>query len=277
MENTREAKMQYLLEKKTGYDFYDLCTIVGILRAPGGCPWDIEQTHKSIRNDFIEETYEVIEAIDTGNPKLLREELGDVLLQVVFHAQLENESGRFDIGGVTNDICVKLIHRHPHVFGNVTAKDTEAVLSNWEQIKGEEKQRVTVTDKLNAIPPMLPALMRAAKVGKKAKMFDFASADEVFDKLDEETAEVKEAIAGGDHDRIDEEIGDLLLTVTSLSRKVGVDPEGALYRATNKFIDRFSAVEKTVLESGGSMEQESAEELNRIWNKVKQNSEKIQK
>ena len=277
MENTREAKMQYLLEKKTGYDFYDLCMIVGILRAPGGCPWDIEQTHKSIRNDFIEETYEVIEAIDTGNPKLLREELGDVLLQVVFHAQLENESGRFDIGGVTNDICVKLIHRHPHVFGNVTAKDTETVLSNWEQIKGEEKQRVTVTDKLNAIPPMLPALMRAAKVGKKAKMFDFASAEEVFDKLDEETAEVKEAIAGGDHDRIDEEIGDLLLTVTSLSRKVGVDPEGALYRATNKFIDRFSAVEKTVLESGRSMEQESAEELNRIWNKVKQNSEKIQK
>lgn len=270
-ENVRKAKMDYLLSKKTGYDFYDLALIVELLRAPGGCPWDIEQTHKSIRNDFIEETYEVIEAIDTEDPKLLREELGDVLLQVVFHAQLEKEQGSFDISGVTNDICAKLIHRHPHVFGNVTAEDTATVLSNWEQIKGEEKQRVTVTDKLNAIPPMLPALMRAAKVGKKAKMFDFASADEVFDKLDEETAEVREAISGGDADRIDEEIGDLLLTVTSLSRKTGVDPEGALFRATNKFIRRFSAVEQEVLASGRTMEQVDVEELNRIWDKVKQN------
>lgn len=271
-ESVRKQKMEYLLSKKSGYDFYDLALVVELLRAPGGCPWDMEQTHKSIRNDFIEETYEVIEAIDTENPVLLREELGDVLLQVAFHAQLEKESERFDINGVTNDICVKLIHRHPHVFGNVVANDTETVLSNWDKIKGEEKQRKTVTDKLNAIPPMLPALMRAAKVGKKASMFDFSGVDEVFDKLDEEKREVMEAVASGDAAQIDEEIGDLLLTVTSLARKVGTDPEGALFRATNKFIRRFSAVESRILESGRTLEEVSSEEMNKIWDEFKQKS-----
>ena len=159
---TVQEKIKALLQKER-YCFEDLVTVVEVLRAPEGCPWDREQDHHSIRDDLIEETYEVIEAIDTDDPVLLREELGDVMLQVVFHARIEEECGVFDMDDVANDICVKLIHRHPHVFGSVQADTSEQVLTNWEMIKSEEKERKTVTDKLRAVPPMLPALMRAAK------------------------------------------------------------------------------------------------------------------
>ena len=155
---TTDEKIRYLLEKKS-YGFDDLVLLVEVLRSDKGCPWDREQDHKSIRKDLIEETYEVVEAIDTENPTLLREELGDVLLQVVFHAQIEREAERFTMDDVANDICVKLIHRHPHVFGEVSADTSDKVLSNWEKIKSEEKHRNTITDKLKAITPMLPALM----------------------------------------------------------------------------------------------------------------------
>ena len=244
-------------------------TVVELLRSEGGCPWDMEQTHKSIRNDFIEETYEVIEAIDTEDPVLLREELGDVLLQVVFHARIEQENDVFGMAEVSNDICAKLIHRHPHVFGTVEVENSAEVLKNWEAIKGEEKQRVTVTDKLRAIPPMYPALMRAQKVGKKAACFDFGSADEVYKKLDEEIAEVKAAAASGDQAAVEEELGDLLLTVTSLARKLGVKSEEALFHATNKFIDRFEKVENAVLEAGKDMETLTMAELDAIWDGIK--------
>ena len=264
----RKEKIEYLLSKEA-YDFDDLVLIVTILRSEGGCPWDIEQTHKSLRRDFIEETYEVIEAIDTENPTLLREELGDVMLQVVFHADIEREEGRFDISGVANDICAKLIHRHPHVFGTVEVKDKDEVLVNWDKIKGEEKQRVTHTDKLRSIPPMLPALMRAQKVGKKASFFDFGTAEEVISKLYEEIDEVKEAYEDGERAHIEEEIGDLLLTVTSLCRKVGVDAEEAMNKATNKFIDRFERVENKTLEAGKNIEEMSMSELDAIWDKIK--------
>jgi len=186
----RQKKVDYLLNCER-YGFDELVLVMELLRGEGGCPWDIEQTHKSIRKDFIEETYEVIEAIDTEDPVLLREELGDVLLQVAFHSQIEREEGRFDIYDVTNDICAKLIHRHPHVFGEVKVNNSDDVLVNWDKIKGEEKHRETLTDKLRAIPPMLPALMRAQKVGKKASFFDFETADAVFDKLYEEYSELK--------------------------------------------------------------------------------------
>ena len=244
---TVAQKKTMLLEKAAeGYGFEDLITVVEVLRSEEGCPWDREQDHKSIRRDFIEETYEVIEAIDTDDPKLLREELGDVLLQVTFHAQIEAEKGVFDIEDVANDICVKLIHRHPHVFGDVKADTSEKVLSNWEIIKSEEKERKTVTDKLRAIPPMLPALMRAEKVGKKATM------------------------DGGERDEIFEEMGDLLLSVTSLCRKLGVESEVALGAATNKFIDRFDAVEQEVISQGKQMSELTLGELDAIWDKNKQ-------
>ena len=265
----RDQNVRYLLEKNTPYTFDDLVTVVELLRSEGGCPWDMEQTHKSIRNDFIEETYEVIEAIDTEDPVLLREELGDVLLQVVFHARIEQENDVFGMAEVSNDICAKLIHRHPHVFGTVEVENSAEVLKNWEAIKGEEKQRVTVTDKLRAIPPMYPALMRAQKVGKKASCFDFGSAEEVYAKLDEEIAEVKAAAACGDQDAVAEELGDLLLTVTSLARKLGVKSEEALFHATNKFIDRFEKVENAVLEAGKDMETLTMAELDAIWDGIK--------
>lgn len=265
---TTEEKIEYLL-KKERYTFDDLVTVVEVLRSPVGCPWDIEQTHKSIRKDFIEETYEVIEAIDTENPELLREELGDVLLQVVFHAQIEAEEGRSTVEDVANDVCIKLIHRHPHVFGEVEADTSEKVLSNWEKIKSEEKERRTVTDKLRAIPPMLPALMRAEKVGKKASCFDFGSREEVMDKVREELLELDEAIAEGEHAHVEEEMGDLLLTLTSLCRKIGVEPEVALSRATDKFICRFETLENAVIEAGKDINSMSMTELDAVWDEIK--------
>ena len=265
---TAEEKISVLLNKSE-YGFEDLVMIMEVLRSEEGCPWDREQTHKSIRKDLIEETYEVIEAIDTDDPELLREELGDLLLQIVFHARIEDEQKVFDINDVAGDVCKKLIHRHPHVFGEVVVKDTDNVLSNWEKIKSEEKSRITVTDKLRAIPPMLPALMRAEKVGKKAKCFDFADADEVMDKVCEELTELSDAVNDGNYDAMEEEMGDLLLTVTSLCRKLKIDPELALSKATNKFIDRFDLVEQAVIDAGKDIDDVTNQELNSIWDEIK--------
>jgi len=267
-DNEKQRKVERLLSLQR-YSFDDLCEIVTILRSNVGCPWDKEQTHKSLRKDFIEETYEVIEAIDTEDAKLLREELGDVLLQIVFHADIEHEEGRFDIEDVANDISAKLIHRHPHVFGELKLDNSDDVLANWDKIKGVEKQRNTLTDKLRSIPPMLPALMRAQKVGKKASFFDFPTVDEVYAKLNEEIEEVKEASLSGDKDAVMEEMGDLLLTVTSLARKLGVDSEQALFNATNKFLDRFEKVENAVVQQGKNVENMTMTELDEVWDSIK--------
>lgn len=265
---TVAEKKKYLLEKKS-YGVDDLVTVVEVLRSDEGCPWDREQTHKSVRKEFIEETYEVIEAIDTDNPVLLREELGDVLLQVAFHTQMEREKGGFTLDDVANDICVKLIHRHPHVFGDVVAETSEKVLSNWEIIKSEEKERKTVTDKLRSIPPMLPALMRAEKVGKKASCFDFADADSVMLKVKEELGELEEALSSNDADSIEEEMGDLIFSMVSLCRKIGVEPEVALNKATEKFIKRFSVLESAVIAEGKDITKMEMTELDAVWDRIK--------
>ena len=262
------SKKKELCSKKV-YDFNDLVTVMEVLRSEEGCPWDREQTHETIRNDFIEETYEVIEAIDTSDPVLLREELGDVMLQVVFHSRIEEEKGGFSIADVCNDICKKLIHRHPHVFGDVQIDNSSEVLDVWNDIKNEEKSRITMTDKLRAIPPMLPALMRAEKVGKKAKCFDFPNAESVRAKVDEELREMDEAIEQGNADAIEEEMGDLLLTIASLCRKIGVHPEEALKKATDKFIDRFETLENETVKRGIDMEKSSMETLDAIWDEIK--------
>lgn len=262
-------EFEYLATKKEKYNFDDLCLLADLLRREGGCPWDREQTHKSIRKDIIEETYEVIEAIDNGDPELMREELGDLLWQVVFHAQLEREEGRSDMSDIIHDICAKLVHRHPHVFGTVVAETSDVVLSNWEKIKTEEKQRNTVTSKLQSVPPALPALMRAQKVGKRASFFDFANADEVFVKLDEEVRELKEAVDSGDKQAVNEEFGDVLFTAVSLARKLGVDSEEALTFATEKFISRFARLEDAVIAEGKDITALSMAELDAIWDKIK--------
>ena len=188
-----------------------------------------------------------------------------MLLQVVFHARICEEDGQFDVNQVTDGICRKLIHRHPHVFADVCADTSEEVLKNWENIKSEEKSRKTITDKLRAVPPMLPALMRATKVGKKASCFDFPEISDVMDKLSEEFVEVSEAIEEGNEAHIHEEIGDLLLTVTSLCRKVGVSAEDALRDATDKFINRFERIETGLAEKGIAISDVPVEELDKIW------------
>ncbi len=268
--NMEEKKKQIL--NKTEYDTDDLVTIVEILRAPGGCPWDREQTHRSIRNDLIEETYEVIEAIDNDDPVLLREELGDLLLQIAMHAQMEREAERCTLDDIANDICRKMIHRHPHVFGDVVANTSGEVLSNWEKIKSVEKSRTTVAAKLRAVPPALPALMRAVKVGKKASMMDFPDRQDAFDKIGEELAEVREALAG-DPAALEEELGDLLLTVASLCRLTGVDAERTLNKATDKFISRFAAVEEMALSTGRDLAEMSVEEREDLWQMAKKSAE----
>jgi tetrapyrrole methylase family protein/MazG family protein len=265
--------IKYLATKNDKYSFDDLCLLAKILRSEGGCPWDREQTHKSIRKDIIEETYEVIEAIDTEDPELMREELGDLLWQVIFHAELECEEGRSDMSDIIHDICAKLVHRHPHVFGTVVADTSDVVLSNWEKIKTEEKQRNTVTSKLESVPPALPALMRAQKIGKRAPFFDFANADEVLTKLDEETNELKAAISSGNAADIDEEFGDLLFTAVSLARKLGLDAEESLTRASEKFIKRFAVLENEVISEGKDITTLTMPELDEIWDRIKHRSE----
>ena len=191
------------------------------------------------------------------------------MLQIALHARMEEEQGRFTFEDVAGDVCRKMIHRHPHVFGDVKAETTGQVLENWESIKSEEKKRQTVTDKLRAIPRQYPALMRAAKVGKKAKMMDFPNTESVFDKVSEELAEVRGAMLTMDDDALCEEVGDLLLTVTSLARKLGVDPELALTRATDKFIDRFAGVEAAAAAVGAELESMTDAQKDALWENAK--------
>lgn len=228
-----------VLKNKQSYTFEDLLAVTRILRSENGCPWDREQDHHSIRAELIEETYEVIEAIDNEDSKLLREELGDLLFQIVFHSQIEAESERFDIEGVINDITAKMVHRHPHVFGDVNVENSAQVLSNWEVIKTEEKQRNTLLEKLRAIPPMLPALMRASKVGKKIGQADKESPEQLLDALEQQIADTRVALfeENGDPNHV---IGALLMQITDLSRVLGVNAEYALSKETDALIERVA-------------------------------------
>ena len=255
---------------KDSYGVKDLEEIVRILRAPGGCPWDAEQTHQSIRRNFLEEAYEAVEAIDEGSPEHLEEELGDVLLQVVMHARMEQEAGRFDLAGVADGICKKLIYRHPHVFGDVAVSGTGEVLSNWEALKRKEKGQATNTDALEAVARALPALWRAEKVQKKARKagFDWPDVSGALDKLSEELEELKTAAAEGTN--VEEELGDLLFSAVNAARFLKVDPEDALNGATDKFIGRFRKVEAQAAAQGKAMEDMGLEELDALWERAKE-------
>ncbi len=256
---------------KDHYNVEDLINIVEILRSPEGCPWDREQDHKSIRRDFLEETYEVIEAINKNDKELLLEELGDVLLQVVFHTQIEREQGCFELSDVADGICKKMIERHPHVFGEVKADTSAEVLENWDVIKKRTKKQKSQTESMLSIPREFPALMRADKVQKKASKvgFDWDNIDGAFDKIKEELAELKAAVKNGDKDNMREELGDLLFSVVNASRFIGVDSEEALTGSTDKFIDRFSKVEKMADERGMNMKETDLSELDKLWDLAK--------
>lgn len=255
--------------RKETYGLKDLEDIVSILRAPGGCPWDGEQTHESLRRGLLEESCEVIEAINEQNPEHLKEELGDVLLQVVFHADIEREAGRFDLEAVANGICKKLIFRHPHVFGDVSVSDSAEVLVNWDALKREEKHQETYTDTLTSVAKSLPALWRAEKVQKKAKKagFDWDDCSGAVDKLSEELSELKQAIADGTN--IDEELGDLMFAAVNVSRFVDADPEECLNAATEKFISRFAKVEALAAAQGKDMKEMTLQELDKLWEEAK--------
>ena len=255
--------------RKNSYSLKDLENIVSILRSPGGCPWDAEQDHKSLRRALLEESCEVIEAIDEESPDHLKEELGDVLLQVVFHADIEREAGRFDLEAVADGVSKKLIFRHPHVFGDVEVADSAEVLVNWDQLKRQEKSQDTYTDTLTAVAKSLPALWRAEKVQKKAKKagFDWPDASGAVDKLSEELGELKEAIEQGTN--VAEELGDLLFSIVNVSRFLKTDPEEALNAATEKFISRFAKVEEMALSQGKDMAQMPLEDLDKLWEQAK--------
>ncbi|MFG6352832.1 MAG: nucleoside triphosphate pyrophosphohydrolase, partial [Oscillospiraceae bacterium] len=204
--------------EKRAYDCQDLREIVRILRSPGGCSWDGAQTHQSIRRNFLEESYEVAEAIDEGSPEHLREELGDVLLQVVFHASIEEDAGRFNLDDVADGVCKKLIYRHPHVFGDVAVHSTDEILSNWEELKKKEKGQATQADAVDAVARTLPALWRAEKMKKKAAKagFDWRDISGALDKLSEELDELRAAALSGDGNPI-EELGDLLFAAAAIA------------------------------------------------------------
>ena len=256
---------------KETYDISDLIHIMRILRAPDGCPWDRVQTHESIRQNFIEETYEAVEAIDKGDSPLLKEELGDVLMQVIFHSLMEEEAGRFDFNDVCNDVCQKLIIRHPHVFGNIEADTPEEVLKNWDAIKMQTKSQKSTADSVDDVARSLPALMRAQKVQKRSAKsgMDFRSAEEAAQKVPEEQRELFAAIDSGDKARIEEELGDLLFSVVNIARFAGVDAEQALYRSTDKFAKRFRAVEALAQERGIDMKNAPDSLIDSLWEEIK--------
>ena len=250
-------------------DVSRLREIVARLRAPDGCPWDIEQTHESLRAALVEECYEVVEAIEKADDANLREELGDLLLHVVMHAHMAGERKVFTFEEIVEGICEKLIRRHPHVFGDGEAADTGEVLKQWEQIKRAEKgEKASIMD---GLPVAAPALLRAQNAQKKAARvgFDWNAVGPVFAKIEEEIAELKEAVERGETRPIEEELGDLLFSVVNLSRKLKVDSETALVAASNKFVRRFQAVEAEISAQGRKIEEASPEEMNALWDRHK--------
>ncbi len=256
--------------EKPVYDMDDLAALLRILRAPGGCPWDREQTHRSNRRNFLEEAYEAAEAFDRDDPDMMCEELGDMLMQVLFNIHIEEDAGRFTTDDVTDHVVRKLIYRHPHVFSNVQAETSEEVLVNWEQLKRAEKGQKSTADALNAVARSLPALWRADKLQGKAEKvgFRFRDSDGSLDKLDEEVRELREAVeTDGD---VEEELGDVLFAAVNVGRYRGVDPENALNAACEKFIRRFRAVEESAAAQGKAMETLSGEELAVLWKQAKQ-------
>ncbi len=250
-------------------DFEKLCDIVAKLRQPDGCPWDREQTNASLVPPLMEEAYEVAGAVRANDDANLREELGDLLLLIIMHAQIAAEDNRFTIQDVTREISEKLVRRHPHVFGESKVRGSDAVVKQWEAIKREEKKEDGHF--LASLPATLPALMRAQKAQKKAARvnFDWRELADVMAKVDEEIGETKEAMAAGDNEAIATEIGDLLFAVVNLARKQKLDAESLLQAATDKFVARFNEVEDRLRQRGGKLGEAALQELDAIWNEVK--------
>ena len=258
--------------RKPRYGYEDLLEIIRLLRSPEGCPWDSVQTHKSIRRGMLEEAYEAAEAIDTGDTALLKEELGDVLMQVVFHADIEKDAGHFTMDDVCDGVVKKLLFRHPHVFGDGQAETAERVGVSWEQLKRQEKGQKTAADTLDSVARSLPGTWRAEKLQKKAADvgFDWRSVDGALDKLDEEVRELHRAVETNGN--VPEELGDVLFAAVKVGRFCGVDPEEALHGTCEKFIRRFRAMEEAAARKGWELTELTLEELTALWNGAKERS-----
>ncbi|MCQ2447311.1 MAG: nucleoside triphosphate pyrophosphohydrolase [Oscillibacter sp.] len=258
-------------EYKPHYGWEDFLEIMHLLRGPGGCPWDREQTHSSIRRNFLEETYEVLDALDRDDVAGMKEELGDILMQVAFHSIMEEEVGRFNIDDVVDGVSKKLVFRHPHVFGSLEGKDSQQALTNWEEAKRKEKGFNSVSDAIEAVPHTLPALWRAEKIISKTVKagFNWSSISGALDKLDEEAGEVRQAVeknVTGPHG-MQEEIGDALFALTKIAQMNGIDPEEALHLACDKFEGRFRKVEEAATQP---LKSYSEAELIALWEDAKQ-------
>ena len=263
------------------HTYEEFLEVIKTLRSENGCPWDREQTHASLKQCMLEEAYEVIDGIEsyeeTGDYKNLREELGDVLLQVVLHAQIAKEEGRFSMEDIVDEICEKMIRRHPHVFGSSDAKNSKESLKLWEDIKKQEKKEETLADTLHRVAKAFPANIRAEKVQKKAAKsgFEFESMEQVLGKVKEELAELEEVIEENkrsenqEKSRLDEEFGDFMFSMINLSRFLGLNAENSLTNATNKFINRCVGIELLAREKGEILNQMSAEEIDVLWQSMK--------
>ncbi|MBI2338811.1 MAG: nucleoside triphosphate pyrophosphohydrolase [Deltaproteobacteria bacterium] len=255
--------------------FEQLVDIMAILRSPGGCPWDHQQTHQSIAPQLIEECYEVLDAIENKNDPHLCEELGDLLLHVLFHAQIGRDEKSFDIDDVVNEISAKLIRRHPHVFGGIKVSGAEEVVSNWDKIKANEAKKHKGDSYLDPVPKSLPALFQAFKLSKKASKigFDWNKTDEVLQKIDEEIGELKKAVKSKNRNNLEHEVGDLFFALANLCRFIKIQPEEVLQKANNRFRARFSAMEKQIRLKKKKMEQLTAKEWDALWNDAKKKTE----
>ena len=253
------------------YSFEELVEIVRLLRSDKGCPWDQEQDHKSMKYAAVEEAYELMEAIDNMDLDNLREELGDLMLQVVFHSQIGSEEGTFTLEDVIDGIASKLVYRHPHVFSTTEVANANEVLHNWEALKLKEKDITSTTEDMKKVPLALPAQIRARKVQKKAAKagMDFERIEDVFEKVDEEIGELKEAIELGDPRAIEDEFGDLLFGMVNLSRFLSLNPENALTNALEKFITRFEGIENLAKASDKELSDLSPEQLDKMWETIK--------
>lgn len=256
---------------KDRFNVADLTHIIRLLRGPGGCPWDAEQTHQTIKKNLIEETYEVIEAINKNDKALLCEELGDLLMQIVFHSEMESETGSFSFDDVADGVCKKLIERHPHVFGSVEVSSVAEVLDNWDAIKRKSKGHDSTGQAMANVPRELPALMRSAKIQSKASSlgFDWPDVGGATDKLREEISEFERALDEGNSVSIFEEFGDILFSAVNISRFAGIDPEEALTAAADKFLKRFLTVERLAGERQINMETAGLAALDELWDEAK--------